>query len=177
MGLIGNNQSFVTGASGVIPTAAIPFQRAMDTVLVDLGRDITLHLPPTKSPCVSPTCQFDSFYKKFVGVSGIVCEMCRGQGFVLEPRYTVYRANIRWSDLPFNNSSFIDEREREFQSVGRITQNFVRTKTVAASHDDIRNSVGATIDGHDVEVFNEPRQTGWGQNLLYTITVWKRVNR
>jgi len=173
MGLINSLQTFTTGASGVVGTVAqTTFKRAMDIVLVDLGRDITVHLREGRAPCADPNCSFDAFYKRYMGTNGQVCQTCKGQGFYIEPRYTIYKANIRWSNKPFNKGEDIQED----QSIGRIGVNFVRTKTLDTSFDDIRDSIGCTIDGINVELFRPPRKIAFG-NVYYTVCWWKAVNR
>lgn len=174
MSIIGNLQTFVAGSSGVINTTDQIFRKSMDTVLNDLGRDIQVHLAPAKSPCPSSDCRFDSFYKKYVSANGGMCSACKGTGFYLEPRRTIYKANIRWDDKAFNESASSEEPVN--MQLGRLGVNTVRTKTVAASFDHIKQSVGATIDGIDVELHNEPRYTAWG-SVLYVVTYWKVVNR
>lgn len=174
MAIVQNNQSFSPYASGYALDALItPFKAATDAILLDLGRDVTIHLPPSKQKCSDPTCKFNSFYKKFTGPTNKLCELCKGQGFILEPRQTIYRANLRWTNEAFNEARNINERHE----VGRIGQNFLRMKTVADSMTHIRQSIGATIDTIDVELFEEPRYTGFGRNLLYVISWWKVVNR
>lgn len=151
---IGNSQSFIAGASGIVggTTMQDMFQTAMDGVMVGLGRDVVVHLPPSKSPCASSDCIYNSTYQRYIGRDGKICETCRGQGFVLEPRWTVYRANIRWTDEPYNEA----RNPQEKYEPGRLGQDFVRTKFVAAAFDHIKQSVGATIDGVDVELFEQP---------------------
>ena len=109
-----------------------------------------------------------------MGANNKVCEVCKGQGFLIEPRQTVYVANIRWTDEPFNESTrHIQERH----IVGRLGQNFCRTKMQVTARDHVRQSVGATIDGIDVELFEEPRVTGFNGSLLYVVSWWKVANR
>ena len=172
MSLIGNLQTFTAGASGIIGVdAKAQFKRGMDIVMVDLGRDITVHLEESRSQCSDPNCSYDAFYKRYVSTNGQVCQTCRGQGFFLEHRYTVYRANIRWTNEPFNNSRTIEEAD----SIGRIGVNFCRTKTVESSFDHIRSSNGATIDGENVELVRPPRKIAFG-DVIYTVAWWKIVN-
>jgi hypothetical protein len=177
MGYISNGQSFMAGASGVIGTSVQQdaFQTSIDAVLVGLGRDITLHLPPAKAPCTSADCKFNSFYKRWVTTTGQPCESCRGNGFILEPRYTSYRANIRWTNEPYNQGN--SQQEADYQQFGRVGVDFCRTKMVVAAYDHIKESVGATIDGTNVELFDEPRKTGFGNRLMYTVAMWKVANR
>ncbi len=175
MAIIPNNQTFPILASGQLINLQPAFQTAIDTVLAGLGRDITIHLAASKSPCPDITCIFNSTYQRYTGPNGKICETCKGQGFLVETNQTIYVANIRWTNEPFNEST------RNIQEVfppGRLGANFVRIKTVASSKDHIRKSIGATIDGENVELFREPRTTGFGRApLLYVVSWWKVVNR
>lgn len=175
MAIIPNSQSFGTLPSGQITSLRTDFQNAIDTVLTSLGRDITIHLPASKSPCPDITCVYNSTYQRYTGASGKICETCKGQGFLVETNQTIYVANIRWTNEPFNESN---RNIQEAFVPGRLGANFVRIKTVASSKDHIRESIGATIDGVNVELFREPRHTGFGATpLLYVISWWKVVNR
>jgi hypothetical protein len=172
MAVIPNSQSFAAAASGMTLENLEPTWKAgIDAVMLGLGRDITLHLPPSKLPCNDAGCRFNSSYKKFMNADGSICRTCTGQGWILEPRQTVYRANIRWVDQAMAESDF-----QESNLAGRIMPNHVRTKTVAASYQHIQECVGATIDGINVELFEEPRYTGM-VNVHYVVAIWKRVNR
>lgn len=174
MGLIINSQDFISTASGVLSQSdlASQFRESMDIVLLTCGRDVTLHLPPTKAKCTSSDCVFNSFYKKYVNANGKICDDCRGEGFVIEPRYTIYKANIRWTDEPYYQSN-----GQEKVDVGRMGQDFVRTKMVKEAFTHIKQSVGATIDGINVELFEEPRYTGFAGSLFYCVAWWKVSGR
>ena len=175
MAIISNSQAFLPLPSGQLINLAPTFKNSIDTVLTGLGRDITIHLPPSKSPCPDVDCKYNSTYQRYIGTNGKICETCKGQGFLVENNQTIYIANIRWANEPFNEST------RNIQEVfepGRLGVNFVRIKTVASSIDHVRTSIGATIDEVNVELFKEPRHTGFGRNpLLYVISWWKVVNR
>jgi hypothetical protein len=175
MPLIINTQDFVSTASGVLDSTAVAaqFHESMDVVLLTCGRDIIVHLPPTKSRCISSDCVFNVTYKRYINIYGQVCENCKGEGFVVEPRWTSYKANIRWTDEPYNESRSIQES----QSFGRIGADFVRTKTVLTSFDHIKVSQMATIDGLNVQLHEEPRYTGFGGSLFYVVAWWKKVNK
>lgn len=171
MAIIPNAQSFPTLPSGNLINLASTFKNTIDTVLTGLGRDITIHLPASKNPCPDVACVFNSTYGRYTGSSGKICETCKGQGFIIETRQTIYIANIRWTNEPFNQIE-------EISVAGRMGVNFVRIKTVASSKTHIRKSIGATIDDVNVELFREPRHTGFGKEpLLYVISWWKVVNR
>jgi len=175
MAIIPNSQSFPTLPSGNLIDFKPAFQNSMDTVLVGLGRDITIHLPASKSACPDVNCKYNSTYQRYIGTNGKICETCKGQGFLVENNQTVYVANIRWTEEPFNEST---RNTQETFAPGRKGANFVRTKTVYSSIDHLRQSVGATIDEVNVELFREPKRTGFGKApLLYAITWWKVVNR
>lgn len=172
MAIINNNQSFAVNASGtLIQAAASQFQTAMDTVLLGMGRNITLHLPPTKSRCPDPTCRFNDTYKKFMGQNGAPCRTCGGEGYFLESRQTIYIANIRWLDDPLVTAG------SEEAVGGRMYMADVRTKTVASSFNDVLNCIAAEIDGIPVKLKTEPRRTGFGGNLYYTVAFWERQNK
>jgi len=173
MAIVPNSQAFLPLPSGQLIALQPQFKDAMDTVLTGLGRDITIHLPAGKNPCTDINCKYNSTYQRYTGSNGKICEACKGQGFLVEPMQTIYIANIRWTNEPFNQAS---KSIKEISEPGRIGANFVRTKTVASSKDHIRKSIGATIDGENVELFREPRQTAFG-DILYTISWWKVVNR
>jgi hypothetical protein len=131
-----------------------------------------LHLPPQKSSCPG-ACKFNSAYKKFIGTNGQLCRECKGSGFLLEPRQTLYRANIRWTDEPLDKSN----RTGQNTTAGRVFTSLVRTKTVIESYDDILKSIGATVDGEPVKLFNNPRKTGFGNKLMYVVTFWEITNK
>lgn len=173
MTIISNSQSFSTLPSGLLINMRSDFKNSMDTVLTGLGRNITIHLPAGKSPCPSSDCKYNSTYQRYTGINGKICEACKGQGFIVEPRQTIYLANIRWTNEPFNQAN---SNIKEISPAGRIGSDFVRTKTVYSSMDHVRKSIGCTIDGINVELFKEPRPIAFG-DLLYTISWWKVVNR
>lgn len=174
MGYISNNQSFNSSASGLISSTTVSqFRNVIDSVMIGMGRNITIHLPPTKQQCPDVSCSFNPFYKKFTRNDGKICDSCKGQGFLIEPRYTVYIANMRWTNESLNESSNIQER----YEIGRVKQNLLRVKTVASSMSHIRESIGATVDGINLELSEEPRYTGLGGTLLYVVSLWKAMNR
>ena len=132
MAIIPNAQSFHPTASGTLISYFTPsFQASMDSVIVGMGRDVTIHLPAAK-------------------------------------------ANLRWTDEPFNEST---RNIQEIGTPGRLGSNFLRMKTVQVSQVHIRESIGASVDGINLELFEEPRYTGFGGQLLYVISWWKVVNR
>lgn len=165
--LVPNSQLFSSFSSGLIPAASRnQFKERMDGVLYSLGRDVTIHLKPSKAKCLSG-CVFNQTYKKWTDQSNQLCDSCKGEGWTMEHRQTIYKANIRWTNQPWGDDN----------NIARTSENFVRTKTVASAFNHIKDSVGATIDNVNVELLQEPRTTGFGASpLLYCVAVWKVVD-
>lgn len=172
MGNVSNNQSFSANSNGSLLSGLVAkYKTAMDTVLQG-GRNITIHLPPQKADCPGG-CRYNSTYKRTVGVTGALCDVCGGQGFLYEPRYTIYIANIRQTEEDLNSS----DGNKQSTTAGRISQKLVRTKTVIESYDHISGSIGATIDGEEYKLEIDPKKTGFGGTLLYVITYWKKMDK
>lgn len=172
MGQVANSESFAAGASGIITTnKSTLFRRKMDSLLLG-GTQITIDLPAGEQPCPS-SCKYNPTYGQYVGVNRRLCRSCSGRGFILEPRYTVYKCNRRWTNESLDQS----ENTGEKTIGGRIYGNFVRVKTVEAAWDHIHQSLGASIDGVKVKLYQGPRRTGWNGNNLYIVSWWERVNK
>lgn len=173
MGLIPNNESFAAGASGTIVTGRLGvFRKNMDSLLLG-GWEITIDLPPAKTDCTSSNCRYNPTYERYQDVNGGICRECSGRGFTIEPRYTVYKCNRRWTNEPLDEVKNTGEKT----TGGRILGNFVRVKTVKAALNHINSSIGATIDGVKVKLYEEPRLTGWGGTNLYVISWWEKINK
>lgn len=172
MSIVPNNQSFDSASNSTLLSGLVgKFKIAMDTVLQG-GRNITIHLPPLKSICPS-ACKFNSAYKKFTSSTGGLCPDCRGEGYKLEQRQTIYMANIRQIKQPIDNP----DGDGQDTNAGRVSQKTVRTKTVIAAYDHIVSSIGATIDGEQYKLDTEPEKIGFGDTLLYAVTLWKKMDK
>lgn len=171
MAIVPNNQSFSV-TSGVMNASITKFKVAMDGMMID-GPDFTIDLEPAKTRCLA-SCKFSMPYKKYIGTNGDMCRSCAGQGFTYETRQTVYKCNRRWTSEPFDKAN---RNLGQKTPAGVVYGNFVRIKTVIESFDHIQNALGATIDGVKVKLFKEPRQTGWGNRLLYVVSWWERTNK
>lgn len=172
MGVVSNNQSFDSASDGTLLSSLVgKFKLSMDTVLQG-GRNITIHLPPIKLAC-GGGCKFNSSYKKFTTTSGGLCRACRGEGFKLELRQTVYKANIRQMKMPIEDADVGGQDTK----AGRLSQKIVRTKTVIAAFDHISGSVGATIDGEQYKLWAEPEKVGFGGTMLYCVASWKKMDK
>lgn len=172
MTIVPNSQSFSPQASGtLVSSLAARFKAGIDTVLIG-GRDILVHLPPGKSVCPA-ACRFNSTYNKYIGLDGKMCRACKGQGFVMEPRQTIYRANIRWTDEPLASP----RGGGEDTPAGRVSESLVRTKTVIESLNHLKQALSIEVDGISCTLWDEPRPTGWGNQLFYVVAFWKKNNR
>ncbi len=171
MSVVSNNESFDGSSNATLLSSLVgKFKIAMDTVLQG-GRDITIHLLPIKTAC-GMGCKFNSSYKKFTTTSGGLCSACRGEGFKLEQRQTVYKANIRQEKKPIEDGPGGQET-----NAGKVSQKIVRTKTVIAAFDHITSSVGATIDGEQYKLWSEPEKVGFGGTLLYCVARWQKMDK
>ena len=173
MSIVSNNESFNAASSGtIVDSLGGLFERQMHTVLLG-GRDISLDLAPVKTPCTAG-CKYNSTYNRYAGANGTaVCRACGGEGFILEPRQTIYKANIRWTDETLSNA----RGGNEDTPAGRISESLIRTKTHIASFDHINQCLGATIDGIKCTLWDEPRVTGWGGQLYFVVSFWKKANK
>jgi len=143
----------------------------MDTVLRG-GREISIDLPPAQADCPA-ACRYNPTYDKYQGDNGAICKDCKGRGFIVDPRFTVYKCNRRWTNEAFDKPLNTGQET----TGGRIVGNFVRTKTIIDSFDHIEQSIGATIDGEKVKLYKEPRKTGFGDELYYVVSWWERMNK
>jgi hypothetical protein len=172
MSIVVNGQQFSAFASGLIPPSLYSdFKENIDGVLYGLGRDITVHLKPSKSRCPS-LCNFNSTYKRHTDSNNQICSTCRGDGFLFEQRQTIYRANIRWTHNPFNDAVLGGDNT----VAARNSRAYVRTKTVYDSYADIMASVAATVDGINVQLQDDPQVTSFGPNNLYVVTIWRKTD-
>lgn len=162
--IVSNGQDLSGAQSGLMLPKLAKFKSAMDGMLLE-GWTITLDLNPQKTDCPAG-CRYSPAFNMNVGANNALCPSCKGQGFLFEPRQTIYNCNRRWTNTPYEKSPG-----------GMIFGNYVRTKTVIQSFNHIQESLGATIDGVKVKLFQEPRKTGWAGTDLYVITWWERVNK
>jgi hypothetical protein len=172
MAEVSNNESFDPQSSATrVPNLQGIFKREMDTLL-RAGREIVIDLPPSRTNCPA-SCRYNPTYKKYQGSTGAICQECKGQGFLMDPRFTRYRCNRRWTNEAYDKALNTGQET----TGGRIVGNFVRVKTVIDSFDHIERSIGATIDGVKVKLYKEPRKTGFGDQLYYVISWWERMGK
>jgi hypothetical protein len=173
MPIIPNNESFSTGASGVLVTAHTAiFKKQMDSLLMG-GHDITLDLPAASTDCPDPNCRYNQTYSQYMGLSGGLCSTCKGKGKIYEHRQTIYKCNRRWQNKPIDRTLTGNQATEG----GRIHANVVRVKTHIASFNHIMQSLGATLNGQKLKLIEEPRKTGWNGTNLYVISWWERASK
>ncbi|RKY43062.1 MAG: hypothetical protein DRP85_00775 [Candidatus Makaraimicrobium thalassicum] len=155
---------------------------AISQLISDLGREVTLHLPPIESGC--PNCKYLSvggrgLYKynssnPFSGppynvpfADGQRCPVCRGTHIIHIPRQSTWHATI-----------VKRPRDYDYEFYGVSPENVVLTKFLVEAWDDVNNCIRATIDGLDYERLSEPVKIGLGNNpedLKFINVFWKRV--
>lgn len=171
MSLVPNSEDLTGALSGLMVASTTRFKNTMDGLLVD-GWVITLDLPAVKLPCPA-NCTFNPTYDKYVGVNTLICPVCKGQGSVFEQRQTNYKCNRRWTNNPLDKSSNGGQNTLG----GMVFGNYVRVKTHISSFNHIQQSLGATLDGLKLKLYEEPRKTGWAGTDLYVISWWERANK
>ena len=174
MGQVTNNQTFLVSSGVITTTVVTKFRIAMDKILIS-GPEVNIDLKPGRTKCPAVDCKFNPPYNKYMGTNNAICRSCKGQGFIFEPRWTVYKCNRRWANEPIEGA--FKNQGRQATVAGQIYGNFVRIKTVVQSFNHIQQSIGATIDGLKVKLFQEPRITGFGGTNLYVISWWERANK
>jgi hypothetical protein len=161
----------------------LQYQTAIAQIISDLGRPVTLHLPPSTSGC--PNCDFLSVGERsadkynsgnpFGGqpfnrpfTQGTVCPVCRGVHEIKVPRSSTWHATI-----------FKQPKDYDYSEMGVAPENVVLTKMVIEAWEDIRTCIRATIDGLDYERLSEPTKIGMGnspEDLKFANCFWRRVN-
>jgi len=172
MGEVANSEYFHPDSSStLIPSLIAKFKISMDTMLQG-GRDVIIHLPPEKSQCPG-SCRFNSAYKKFISATGGICSTCKGEGYLLEHRYTTYKANIRHIDMPLESA----DSGGQDTPAGRISQRVVRTKMALIAYTHLQKCLGATIDGEEYKLHGDLEKTGFAGTVLYVVATWKKMDK
>jgi hypothetical protein len=157
------------------------YQENVDQVIADLGRQITIYLPPSTSGCPNCFAGFDGasngeydntnsnpinggLHKPFP--DGGVCPVCKGSHKIFTTRTAQYTATIGRD----TKDIFFDQSGKQIEP-----QNVYRTKTVLASFEDIKNSTKMRIDGETCIRIRDPIKTGL-QELRYVNAWWQRID-
>jgi hypothetical protein len=158
------------------------YQTAISQIISDLGRPITLHLPPTTSGC--PNCDYLSVGERSAGTydptnpfggqpfnrpfpQDTTCPVCFGTHEIKEPRLSVWHATI-----------FKQPKDYEYSIVGVSPENVVLTKMVIEAWEDVRTCIRAVIDGLEYQRLSEPTKIGMGNesaDLKFINCYWRRT--
>lgn len=151
----------------------------------DLGRYVTIILPPKGSGCSN--CLYDSIRKTSAGTynvdnpfpsgvynryfqDGKTCPICNGKGQINIPQSGVYKSSIRWINRREEKVGFFN---RDDGQIGNVPNADVRLKIAYSGHRDLQNCVGAIIDGIYCERVEMPISRGLGE-LFVSICFFNR---
>ena len=155
-------------ASGIIPLDSFNaiYEGFMDDALVNLGREIMLHLPPSISEDKSANLKSGpAGYNPFFRGSARPTAGGKNRGVIVETRDIPYTAHIRHGPQPANDHT----------GVGKLSAEQVQTTTVYASSGDIEDCISVTIDGKRYERDEDIRPIGFS-NLKYVIMIWHKIS-
>lgn len=158
------------------------YYEAISQIIADMGRTVTLHLPPTTSGC--PNCKNLSIGDRSLNVyntsnpfgsgpyninfpNGRRCPVCAGTHQIKFANSVEWRATINK-----------DINENDYDVVGVEPQNVILTKMLIEAWNDIKNCIRATIDNIDYVKLSEPTKIGMGNlptDLKFVNTLWKKV--
>jgi hypothetical protein len=163
-------------------TLKVQYQDAISQIISDMGREVTLHMPPQESGC--PNCEYISIAGRSRNVyntsnpypegpynrqfpEGVRCPVCKGQHVIKTIQTAVWHATI--VQRP---------EEYEYTEGGPLPENVALTKFRIEAWNDVINCVRATIDGLDYDRLSEPYKRGMGnapEDLKFVECFWKRV--
>jgi hypothetical protein len=155
------------------------FQSRIEQLISDLGRDITLTLPPLRLDC--PNCGWDFVQQRSNNIhtpnasgaglnksfpNGQRCPVCNGAGKLDFSRQIIHKALIGFGPAP---------EEFNYELWGLTPADVIRTKTKLVTQPDFDLSQFAIIDGFECEKITIPRKTGL-RDLAFLVSYWKRRN-
>jgi hypothetical protein len=155
------------------------FKSKMYELMSDLGRTITLHMPPSVADC--PNCLWDHRKKKSRNtydstntntnpgplhkpfLDGQVCPVCNGRGVLNTPQSASYTALM--------SSKF---KEDELTVVGTSHEGVIKTTTHIDSFQDITRAKQMSIDNYNYTPIGRPLKTGLQERIMVKM-FWKMV--
>lgn len=158
------------------------YQSSINQLISDIGRTITLFLPPSASGCPNCLIGFDGSSQGIYDSSnpfvlngplhkpfpdGGICPVCRGTHQILTSVTSTYTALITTKP-----------KDLDFTAIGEeIDPNtVVRTKTQIVAFEDIKIAEKSIIDGDTYVRITYPRKRGI-RDLAYVATFWQRINK
>lgn len=158
-----SNKQDLTASSGISfgTTFDSLYHSMMDNAMVEMGENITVHLPPGRTACTDPQCSYDPFQERATRY----CATCRGTGFIVTTRDTTYTAQITVGPRELDDNN----------SVGRLEVNECRITTVIESYEDLRKAEGLTVRGEKYQLKSGPKIVGFN-TPRYIISTLERKN-
>lgn len=158
------------------------FQDTIKQLMVDMGRQIKVFMPPIASGCPNCFAGFDDSSQGLYNASnpfvlggaynkpfpdGGICPVCKGTHEIKTEHSAIYTALI--SRNP---------KDLEFASYGRdfTADNCYLTKTVIESFEDIKIADRALIDGAMCVPIRTPLKTGL-RDLAFCRMLWQRMDK
>ena len=158
------------------------YSDSIEKLISDMGRVVTLILPPSTSGC--PNCKYFSIAGESLSqynssnpfggppyniefTNGGICPVCRGSHQINISQSAEWRATILKTP-----------KDYDFSVYGTAPENVLMTKMIIQAWEDVNRAIRATIDGKDYERLGEPTKIGLGNestDLKFVTTMWKRV--
>ena len=160
----------------------LQYEEAISQIISDMGREVTVHLPPMESGC--PNCLYMSvggrsrntyntsnpfpvgpYNRQFP--DNVKCPVCKGTHSIKFARSSVWRATI-----------VKRPEEYEYSAGGVQPENVALTKMRIEAWDDVKNATRVTIDGLAYVRLTDPYKRGMGNDdadLKFVECYWKRV--
>ena len=139
------------------------YQDGIDSIIDQLGRDVTLILPQKEDDC--PNCGYDAMRKRSNNkynasnpnpagplnkpfVNGQVCPVCQGRGKLKSTkRIKVIKATVRWNPKDY----VVDDSGK---MVNMVYNNMCKIKTYATYYHDVKHAVEFLVPSAEVAEAN-----------------------
>lgn len=158
MVIIPNNQD-LTASSGLIDIGSLEhiYHSFMSEALVDLGRDVTFHLPPISEQDVATQSQpAPQQYNPFFGRAPIPSANTRNTGFKVTPRDVIYKAQIVIG--PLMSPRFANEYR--LTGMGYLNENEAMITVVIEALEHALKAIAISIEGRRYQIV-ETRPVGF----------------
>lgn len=160
------NQDLSQGDSSIVNNAQLEliYEKQMDTMLSEVGRNVTFYLEPIRTA----TDQNPEHYDPFSGGQDrrLGNPTTGDKGYTLEPVWVTYKAHVVHGPRDVK-----DERTGESF---RLQEGEVQLTTVYGAWQDIQEAIEVDIDGLKFSKMDKtPRQFGWS-TPKYILSYWTR---
>ena len=159
------------------------YATSIQKLISDMGRVVTLTLPPSTSGC--PNCKYLSIAGQSLNqynssnpfggppynipfTDGSRCPVCLSSHTINIPQSAEWHATI-----------FKTPKDYDVSVYGTSPENILMTKMIIDAWEDVNRAIRATIDGKDYERLGEPTKIGLGNedsDLKFVTTMWKRAS-